>query len=111
MNDLNSILLEGNLTHDPELKVVSEVYAVTSANIAVNRFFKKANGEYSEEVSYFRCEAWNGLGEKLAEIPKGSRVRVIGRLKQDRWITDEGENRSIVKVIAEHFEVIRRKSS
>ena len=36
-------------------------------------------------------------------LKKGRGVRVVGRLKQDRWADQEGNNRSRVKVVAEHI--------
>ena len=35
---------------------------------------------------------------------KGRGVRVVGRLKQDRWVGKDGKNYSKVKVVAEHIE-------
>jgi single-strand DNA-binding protein len=31
-------------------------------------------------------------------------VRVVGRLKQDRWTSPEGQGRSKVSIVAEHVE-------
>jgi len=31
-------------------------------------------------------------------------VRVVGRLKQDRWMSPEGQARSKVQIVAEHVE-------
>jgi single-strand DNA-binding protein len=31
-------------------------------------------------------------------------VRVVGRLKQDRWTSPEGQPRSKVSIVAEHVE-------
>jgi single-strand DNA-binding protein len=31
-------------------------------------------------------------------------VRVVGRLKQDRWTGTDGKPRSAVKIVAEHVE-------
>jgi single-strand DNA-binding protein len=35
---------------------------------------------------------------------KGRGVRVVGRLKQDRWAGPEGQGRSKVSIVAEHVE-------
>jgi len=103
MNSLNSIIMEGNLTRDVEMKYLQSGVAVASFDIAVNRSFKKGDG-WEEEVSFFRIEAWGKLAESCNEyISKGRGVRVVGRLKQDRW-EDEGKTRSSVKIIAEHVE-------
>lgn len=104
MNSLNSILIEGNLTKDPELKATPKGTSVCSFSVASNRFYKQ-DQEYQKEVSFFDVETWAKLAESCAEyLEKGRGVRVVGRLKQDRWQDAEGNPRSKVKIVAEHVE-------
>jgi single-strand DNA-binding protein len=104
MNSLNSILVEGNLTRDPELKATPKGTSVCSFSVASNRFYKQ-DQEYQKEVSFFDVETWAKLAESCAEyLEKGRGVRVVGRLKQDRWQDQEGNPRSKVKIVAEHVE-------
>ena len=104
MNSLNSILIEGNLTKDPNLKDIPSGAHVCSFSVATNRYWKQ-DEERQHEVSYFDIEAWSTLGERCGHyLHKGSGVRVIGRLKQDRWNDAEGKLHSRVKIIAEHVE-------
>ena len=104
MNNLNSILLEGNLVADPELRYTPKGAAVCSFRVACNRFYKQEE-ELQKEVSYFDVTAWNRLAEVCNEyLTKGRGVRVVGRLKQDRWEDGEGKTRSKVHIVAEHVE-------
>ena len=104
MNSLNSILLEGNLTRDPETKTLPSGTQVCNFSVASNRFYKQ-NDALEKEVSYFDVEAWARLGQSCSDIlKKGRGVRVVGRLKQDRWIDALGKSHSKVKVVAEHVE-------
>ena len=104
MNNLNSILLEGNLVADPELRYTPKGEAVCSFRVACNRFYKQEE-ELQKEVSYFDVTAWNRQAEVCNEyLTKGRGVRVVGRLKQDRWEDAEGKTRSKVHVVAEHVE-------
>ena len=104
MNNLNSILLEGNLVADPELRYTPKGAAVCSFRVACNRFYKQ-DEELQKEVSYFDVTAWNRQAEVCNEyLSKGRGVRVVGRLKQDRWEDAEGKTRSKVHVVAEHVE-------
>lgn len=105
MNNLNSIIIEGNLTRDAELKEPSSGFKLCSFSVGVNRWFKNANGEGQTEVSYFDCEAYGKLAEDVAKSGiKGRGVRIVGRLKQNRWIDAEGKALSHVYVICEHIE-------
>ena len=48
---------------------------------------------------------WAWQAEVCKAYPsKGRGVRMVGRLKQDRWADPEGKNHSKVQVIAEHVE-------
>src|SRR5512136_2997725 len=104
MNNLNSILLEGNLVRDPEISYTPKGTPVCNFSIACNRYYKQGE-ELQEEVSYFDVTVWNRLAEVCKEyLAKGRGVRVVGRLKQDRWEDPQGKTRSKVHIVAEHVE-------
>ena len=104
MNSLNSILIEGNLTKDPKLTETPKGTSVCTFSVASNRYYKQDN-EAQQEVSFFDVEAWAGLGENCDEyLKKGRGVRVVGRLKQDRWKDSDGKSQARVKIVAEHVE-------
>ena len=104
MNNLNSILLEGNLVADPELRYTPKGVPVCSFRVASNRYFKQEE-ELQKEVSYLDVTTWNRLAEVCNEyLARGRGVRVVGRLKQDRWEDAEGKTRSKVHIVAEHVE-------
>jgi single-strand DNA-binding protein len=104
MNNLNSILLEGNLVRDPEISYTSKGTPVCNFSIACHRYYKQGE-ELEQEVSYFDVTVWNRQAEVCKEyLAKGRGVRVVGRLRQDRWEDPEGKTRSKVHVVAEHVE-------
>ncbi len=104
MNNLNSILLEGNLTKDPEISKTKNGIATCNLTVATNRSYKEEN-KYEQEVSYFDVKAYGKLAEVSGEyLKKGRGVRIIGRIKQDRWKDDDGKNHSRVVVMADHIE-------
>ncbi|MCQ2591580.1 MAG: single-stranded DNA-binding protein [Treponema sp.] len=105
MNHLNSIILEGNVAKAAELSEPVNGFKVCRFPLAVNRFTKNPKGDSYEEVSFFDVEAYG----KMAEIceknsSKGRGVRVVGRLKQNRWKDPDGKSYSKVLVVAEHVE-------
>jgi single-strand DNA-binding protein len=104
MNNLNSILIEGNLVRDPELKTTAKGTSICTFSLASNRFYKNDNG-MENEVSYFDVQAWSKLAERCYNLGhKGRGTRVVGRLKQDRWNDAEGKARSKITIVAEHVE-------
>ena len=105
MNHLNGILVEGNLVRDPNFRSTPSGNQVCDFTVATNRNYKIADQKYENEVSYFDIEAWARLGSACAQnLKKGRGVRVVGRLKQDRWTDTEGKSHSRVKIVAEHVE-------
>jgi len=104
MNNLNSILIEGNLVRDAEIRTTPKGTTVGTFQIASNRFYKQETG-MEKEVSFFNVEAWSKLAESVGNKGrKGRGVRVVGRLKQDRWNDKEGKTQSKVVIVAEHIE-------
>jgi len=64
------------------------------------------SGEKQEKTSFFNVVAWRNLAEDAAEIlEKGLRVTVSGRLEQRTYEDKEGNNRSIVEVVADDIAV------
>lgn len=104
MNNLNSVLLEGNLCRDPDLRYTTRGTAVCTLVVASNRSYK-VDGERHEEVSFIETTTWGKLANVCAEhLTKGRGVRVVGRLKQDRWEDEDGNPRAKVGIVAEHVE-------
>jgi single-strand DNA-binding protein len=104
MNNLNSILIEGNLVRDPLLKSTPKGTAVCTFTLASNRYYKQDTA-YEKEVGFFDVETWSKLAENCYNLGhKGRGVRVVGRLKQDRWEDSDGKPHSRVTIVAEHVE-------
>ncbi len=105
MNSLNQIILEGNVTRQPEAKSLPSGAACCTLPIAVNRYYKNSDGTKEEEVSFFEIDTFGNLAEACVKwCPKGRGIRVVGRLKQNRWKDSDGTAHSKIKIIAEHVE-------
>lgn len=105
MNQLNSIILEGNLVRNAEVTEPVSGFKVSKFTIGINRWYKNRNGEGITETSFFDVEAYGNIAEYSANYAlKGRGVRVVGRLKQDTWKNADGKTASRVYVVAEHIE-------
>lgn len=104
MNNLNSVLIEGKMVRDPLVRTTPRGKLLCTFSLASNRFYRQESG-YEKEVSFFDVEAWTRLAEDCGSHgKKGRSVRVVGRLKQDRWNGTDGKMRSRVNIVAEHIE-------
>src|SRR5688572_13024840 len=108
MPSLNKVLLMGNLTRDPELRVTPKGTSICQFALAINRKFKMESGESREEVIYVDVEAWGKQGETIAKyVTKGRPLFVEGRLRLDQWEDkNTKEKRSRMKVVLEQFEFL-----
>jgi single-strand DNA-binding protein len=104
MNNLNSILIEGNLVKDPMLRSTPKGTQICTMSLASNRYYKQDSG-FEKEVSFFEVESWSRLAEACYNKGrKGRGVRVVGRLKQARWSGADGKQHSRISIVAEHVE-------
>lgn len=108
MPSLNKVLLMGNLTRDPELRVTPKGTPICQFSLAINRQFKMESGETREEVIYVDVEAWGKQGETISKyVTKGRPLFVEGRLRLDQWEDkNTKEKRSRMKVVLENFQFL-----
>ncbi|HVT72937.1 MAG TPA: single-stranded DNA-binding protein [Lacunisphaera sp.] len=108
MANLNKVMLIGNLTRDPELRVTPKGTAICQFSLAVNRKFRDESGADREEVTYVDIEAWGKSGENIAKYcSKGRPLFVEGRLRLDQWEDkNTKEKRSRMKVVCDNFQFL-----
>ena len=107
MASLNKVLLIGNLTRDPEVKMLSSGRPVCNFGLALNRNFKDSEGNKREEVTFIEVECFGPRAEAVGRFfTKGRSIFVEGRLKLDQWESKEGEKRSAIRVVLDNFEFV-----
>ena len=93
MNNLNRVIINGNLTTDCKLERGKSGTAYGGFCIAVNSSEKKGD-EWVDVPSFFEVKAFGKLFESQHPyLNKGANVTVEGKLKQENWQTKEGEKR------------------
>lgn len=95
------ITVVGNLVDDPELRFTPSGAAVAKFRIASTpRFLDRQSNEWKDGESLFlSCNVWRQAAENVAEsLHRGTRVVVVGRLKQRSYETREGEKRTVFEV-------------
>lgn len=108
MTNLNFIVVEGRLTSgigEKDFGYISTGTAKLTIHLACNKSTKKGE-EWVDEPSYFDVTVWGKTAENTKpKIEKGAFVRVAGRLQQDRWQDQNGNNKSKVFIVAESVKV------
>lgn len=94
---MNTIILTGNLTRDPELRFTNSGKAVAGFGIAVTRKYNDV-----EQTSFYNVTAWDTLGENVAAcLKKGDRVMVAGRPEIREYEAKDGTKRQSFDVVAD----------
>jgi single-strand DNA-binding protein len=91
------ITVIGNLVDDPELRFTPSGAAVTNFRIASTpRTFDRTANEWKDGDSLFLgCSVWRQQAEHAAEsLQRGTRVIVVGTLKQRQYEDREGVKRT-----------------
>ena len=67
------------------------------------RIYDKQSSEWKDgDALFLRCSAWREMGENIAQsFVKGSRVVVVGSLKQKSYETKDGEKRTSIELDVE----------
>ena len=110
MASLNKVLLIGNLTRDPDVRMMSNGRPVCNFGLALNRSYKDAEGNRKDETTFVDVESFGPRAEAVGRFfTKGRAIFIEGRLKLDQWESKEGEKRSALKVVLDSFEFVDSK--
>ncbi|RZA08080.1 MAG: single-stranded DNA-binding protein [Proteobacteria bacterium] len=102
--NVNKIILIGNLGHDPELRKTPKGHSVLTLNVATNRDVKKANGEHLSEVHWHRATLWGKMAEVCAaNAVRGSRVFLEGELLMKSYTDKDGISRKSAEIWVDQF--------
>lgn len=106
---LNRVILIGRLVREPQVRYLDSGTALAQFTLAYNRRYRKGDA-WQEETSFFDVIAYGKLAERIMDkLNRGELIVVEGRLRQDRWQTSQGEQKSKVRIICENFKVIQKK--
>lgn len=104
--NINSVVLVGNLTKDPELRHTPSGTAVTTLRIAVNDRVKKGE-EWSDAAYYFDVTVWGRTAENCTQyLAKGRPVGVQGKLTWREWDAQDGTKRQSVEIVADNVQFL-----
>ena len=110
---INSVIVIGNLTRDPELRYTPKGTAVAKIGLAVNRVWTNEAGEKKEEVTFVDIDMFGRTAENVAQyMRKGRQLLVEGRLRLDQWDDKQtGQKRSKLGVVAETVQFLGSPST
>ncbi|WP_172369593.1 single-stranded DNA-binding protein [Sporosarcina jiandibaonis] len=107
---INSVVLVGRLTKDPELKYTQGGVAVCRFTLAVNRPFKNAQGE--NEADFVNCVTWRKQAENTANfLRKGSLTGLEGRIQTSNFEGKDGNRVFMTEIVADSVQFLEPKNN
>lgn len=110
MADLNNYSVIGRMTRD----ISGNDFAYTQNGKARLNLSIAVNDGYGENqyTSYFDVVVWGKTAENIKQyLTKGKQLCINGRLRQDRWASNDGTKHSRVCIIAETVQLLGGNSS
>lgn len=108
---INTAVLMGRLTADPELRHTPNNLAVTSFTLAVDRSYVKSGAE--RQTDFIDVVAWRSTAEFVCRyFHKGQLVAVQGSIQTRSYTDREGIKRKAFEIVADnvHFAESKRDS-
>lgn len=106
---LNTVVLMGRITADPELRSTQNGISVTSFTLAVDKPYNKENQH--PEANFIDCTAWRNTAEFVTKyFSKGSRMIVEGSLQTRGYEDKEGKKRKATEVVVDNVNFVDKKS-
>lgn len=107
---INNVTLIGRLTRDAELRYTPSNIATAQFNVACNRNFKNANGEY--DADFINCVMWREQAERFCNwTRKGMLVGITGRIQTRSYENNDGKRVYVTEVVAENFQVLEKRDN
>ncbi len=104
--NFNKVIILGNLTRDPESRVLPSGQPVVSLSVATNRFWRDAQGNNQKEAEFHNIVVYGRLTEICSRyLRKGGLVLVEGRLKTRNWQDANGQKHYRTEIIAEGIQL------
>lgn len=97
---LNTVIIMGRLTADPELKKTQSGTSVISFTVAVDRRFQQKGEE--KQADFINIVAWRQTAEFVEKyFSKGSMIAIRGSIQTRAYEDKNGNKRTAVEVVAD----------
>ena len=104
---MNSIFQTGNLVRDPDYREFQNGNGVCTLRLADNKRFTGKDGKTHEETLFIDVKAYKGLATTCRQfLSKGSKILVVGELKQDEYTGKDGQKRTTLYISANKIEFL-----
>ena len=108
---MNTVILMGRLTRDPEIRYSqgNDQMAIARYTLAVDRRFNR-NGD--QTADFINCVAWNKTADLMTQyLHKGSLIGLEGRIQTRFYDNQQGQRVYVTEVVAESVQFLEPKNA
>lgn len=106
ITDLNRVEIRGRVGQEPKIFNVGDA-KVARFSVATNETYHDRKGDIREETTWHNVSVWQGKSiEDLSVIKKGAFVNVVGRLRNVKYTSIEGEDRHYIEIVASRINLV-----
>ena len=109
---MNSVILVGRLTRDPEVRYTASQLAIARFSVAVNRPVSRGNSQDANQptADFINVVALGKTAETIERFfTKGKWIGVQGRLQNDNYTNKDGVTVYSYEVFADRIEFVGNK--
>lgn len=107
---MNTVILMGRLTRDPEVRYSAgeNSTALARFSIAVDRRFRR---DGQQETDFFDCSAFGRQAEFIEKyLKKGTKIVLQGRIENNNYTNRDGQKVYGTRIVAENIEFAESKA-
>ncbi|MCD7796257.1 MAG: single-stranded DNA-binding protein [Clostridiales bacterium] len=106
---INSVVLMGRLTYEPELRSTANGISYIRLQIACDRKYQRSGEE--RKADFIDITAWRQTAEFISRyFHKGSMIAITGSIQTDNYTDNNGNKKKSVTVVADEVSFCGSKS-
>jgi len=104
--NFNKVIVLGNLTRDPESRMLPSGQPVANFSVATNRIYSDKSGAKQQQTEFHNIVAFGKLADICTRyLNKGKIVLVEGRLQTRSWQGNDGVKKYRTEIIMENMQL------
>lgn len=108
----NTVILVGHLGSDPEIRQFQNGGQIATFNLAIVDDYRDRQGNTVKRTHWIPIVVHGNSADVARQyLQKGSKICVTGKLVQESWLDQNGNNRTALKVATQSFEMLDSKVS
>lgn len=107
----NSVIITGHLGSAPEIRQFQNGGLIATFNLAIGDDYRDKQGNTVKRTHWIPIVVHGNSADVARQyLQKGSKICVTGKLVQESWQDQNGNNRTALRVATQSFEMLDTKS-